>query len=283
MPRGNVLPDGHKIRLLRGEADLTQWQMAEQAGYALRTIGKIEDGRPTGARTLDAIATVLARRLQRSVKLSDLINRSGDGDVPATGERSIACVDQAVKLLDLSDWRPRSGNSRAPVSCALLHDHYRFRSVPPGRAPLTFRYATTGDLVDGISLSHRDDFEWHDLGECGDDPVRRNHCYEMRIHIERRDGGVEVHNRLEYVNAFSNPEHEWFHTHLVHTTGCLMVLALFPESKLCRAARGVSRRHATEPFAAALERPLLLHDGRLVQWHVRAPQAGADYQLEWDW
>jgi DNA-binding XRE family transcriptional regulator len=36
------------VAKLRGEADLTQCQLAESAGFGLRTIAKIEGGRPTG-------------------------------------------------------------------------------------------------------------------------------------------------------------------------------------------------------------------------------------------
>ena len=77
MPRGHVLPDGDRIATLRGEADLTQWQLASESGYGLRTIGKIEDGQPTGASTLSAVATVLSRRLKRPVGMGDLIRRPG--------------------------------------------------------------------------------------------------------------------------------------------------------------------------------------------------------------
>jgi DNA-binding XRE family transcriptional regulator len=63
------------VAKLRGEADLTQGQLAELAGFGLRTISKIEAGRPTGAATLSAIATVLGRRLERRVEVGDLLPR----------------------------------------------------------------------------------------------------------------------------------------------------------------------------------------------------------------
>src|SRR5262245_42515662 len=98
MPRGNVTPDGRRLAALRGEAGLTQQEMALQARFGLRTISKIEAGRPTSAATLDALATVLARRLGRPVRLDELMHHGGAGSGP--GETGLA-VAERVKVLDL--------------------------------------------------------------------------------------------------------------------------------------------------------------------------------------
>src|SRR5580704_18597110 len=71
MPRGHVFPDFRWIAHLRGEAGLTQDEVALRSGYGRRTISKIENGKPTTAPTLSAIATVLARSLGREVTLYD--------------------------------------------------------------------------------------------------------------------------------------------------------------------------------------------------------------------
>src|SRR4051812_3358651 len=57
--QGHVVQDGTRAAELRGEADLTRWQLVKLAGFCLRTIGAIEGGRPTGAATPSALATVL--------------------------------------------------------------------------------------------------------------------------------------------------------------------------------------------------------------------------------
>ena len=101
MPRGHVISDGRKVAALRGEADLTQWQLAKEAGYGLRTIGKIENGQPTGAGTLAAVATVLSRRLKRPVELGDLMQHTnGTALLPHGAEPRM--VEEAVKFLDLT-------------------------------------------------------------------------------------------------------------------------------------------------------------------------------------
>src|SRR5690242_11979366 len=113
MPRGHVVPDGTRVAKLRGEADLTQCQLAELAGFGLRTIGKIEAGRPTGAATLSAIAIVLGRKLQRRVELGDLLPRqeprvgpSAAGGAGAPSGTSASLVAEIIKILDIQHWSP---------------------------------------------------------------------------------------------------------------------------------------------------------------------------------
>ena len=77
MPRGHVFPDFRWIAHLRGEAGLTQDDMAMRSGFGRRTISKIENGKPTTAPTLVAIASVLSRSLGRDVTLTDLISAPG--------------------------------------------------------------------------------------------------------------------------------------------------------------------------------------------------------------
>ncbi|HEX4129840.1 MAG TPA: helix-turn-helix transcriptional regulator [Pirellulales bacterium] len=74
MPRGHVFPAGHVVAVLRGEAGLTQDELAMRAGYGLRTIGKIESSQPTTSPTLAAVATVLSDTLGREVQLADLLS-----------------------------------------------------------------------------------------------------------------------------------------------------------------------------------------------------------------
>ncbi len=122
MPRGHVLPDRDTIATLRGEAGLTQQGLADQTGYGVRTISKIESGQATSASTLAAIAIVLAESLGRPIHLVDLIcqaNGSGRGWQAAGGT---AIVAEQIRLLD---WSRRSGrfNRRAGRCRAGGRDH----------------------------------------------------------------------------------------------------------------------------------------------------------------
>lgn len=288
MPRGHVLPDGDRIAGLRGEADLTQWQLASESGYGLRTIGKIEDGQPTGASTLSAVATVLARRLKRPVGLGDLIRRpEGEGTGCTTCGGHLPCVvRQGVKLLDLTGWLPASRNGQAVESRVVLDDQYHFRRVASSVRTLQFYYATPGPRMCGKSLTHPEEFQWQALerGETrSGGESHLNIAYRMRLKLEKGGEDIEVHNRLEYVNAFTDERREWFHTHVVLPTEALTIVALFPEEKRCRFARGVSKMHPAEPLDTTEEQPVVLSSGRLALWSLTAPQQGGTYQLEWQW
>ncbi len=280
MPRAHVLPDGRNISRLRGEADLTQWQLAREAGYGLRTIGKIEDGQPTGAGTLSAVATVLARRLKRPIGLSDLIRRPGDGDCCLRRPARPPCVVQSsLKLLDFTAWRPAPHEGRV-----VLTDVYSFRQVAPDVGALHFHYATAGPRIDGRCLSHAERAKWLYLDRSAEVERHLNAAYQMRVPLDPPGGcGVTVHNELEYVDAFMDEEHEWFHTHVVFPTETLTLLALFPPGKPCRAARGLFRQHPAEPYCAAAEPPQRLLDGQVAYWHIPDPPQGGTYLLEWDW
>src|SRR6185437_9516977 len=100
MPRGHVLPDGASIAALRGEAGLTQDELAQRAGYGLRTIGNVEGGRPTTATTLAAIATVLGDGLGRPVPLADVLRRR-DFERHTDGAAGGVAFRENIKLLEL--------------------------------------------------------------------------------------------------------------------------------------------------------------------------------------
>jgi transcriptional regulator with XRE-family HTH domain len=100
MPRAHVLPDGRQIFQLRGEADLTQADLARESGYGLRTIGKIEASQPTRACTLAAVATVLGRRLHRAIVLADLIRRDDIYPPPAPKAGHCVCTQVCLQAHD---------------------------------------------------------------------------------------------------------------------------------------------------------------------------------------
>ena len=96
MPRATLHVNGRRLARLRGEAALTQRDLAEQAGFGLRTISKIESGKPTTPFTLSTLLTVLTRRLGRPVTIHELIDRKyPENDVPpvspSNGRLEVAC------------------------------------------------------------------------------------------------------------------------------------------------------------------------------------------------
>jgi transcriptional regulator with XRE-family HTH domain len=139
MPRANVLPDGVRVTQLRTEAALTQVDLAQQTGYGLRTIGKIESGAPTRASTLAAVAEVLARRLGRPLGLADLVtkNQGQPGELLAVidlrGRGGVEVradvAGLAVLVLFPEEQTPRSvfGEVRSPSSAP---------KIPPSEGPV---------------------------------------------------------------------------------------------------------------------------------------------------
>jgi hypothetical protein len=254
------------------------------AGYGLRTIGKIEDGQPTGASTLAAVATVLSRKLNRPIAPTDLIRRpNGDGCTCLRRPGDPPCVVQeAVKVLDLTSGRP--GRNGHTDNRAVLTDRYRFRTVGDVRT-LHFHYASTGPGIDGSCRTHG--HLWLPVTGGTQNGTRERHlnvAYQLRVELEKTaEPAVEVENRIEYVNAFTVEDSEWFHTHVVFPTESLTLVVLFPQDKRCRSVTGSVKHHPVEPFAQAAETPMLLSGGRLVSWHLTTPQPGGTYQLDWRW
>src|SRR3569623_2535169 len=160
MPRGHVLPVGQTIAILRGEAGLTQDELAVRAGYGLRTIGNIEGSHPTTSPTLAAIATVLSDRLGRQVALGDLLVSHDapprEGYVPAGS----VVVRENVQWLEFSDTSAINGAARASQPRAVLTDTQALSYVSPMLPEISFSYyAMTRDLF-GRSISHQDDAQW---------------------------------------------------------------------------------------------------------------------------
>jgi DNA-binding XRE family transcriptional regulator len=284
------MPDGSKIARLRGEAGLTQVDLAELAGFGLRTIGKIEAGWRTVATTLSALATVLDRKLQRRVTLGDLLLQADgvlEGSARAADEPGLV-VAEHVKVLDLRSWQCGAGErSAVPDRGVILFDRVRFRKLPANLGALTFHYATTGTSLRGRSLSHPDRAQWQevsDFGATGEDAAHLKRCFTLRVEVDENGeacGGF--HNQVEYVDGFSGQECEWFHTHIVYATEHLTFFLLFPPHKPFRAVRGLFRQHPAAPFAATPEQPVGIPEGDLVYWRLQSPQIGEMYQIEWSW
>jgi len=274
MARGHVEPNGQKVARLRGEAGLTQADMAARAGFGLRTISKVESSQPTTALTLSAIATVLSRKLQRPIALGDLL-------LP-TAERSQLAHDlvvaEQVKLLDLRRW----GSTRGRL--AELIDHHRFRRLPEHLAEIMFQYGTTGTGLRGQCRSHPDRYEWSAVPPNGHWPrLNLEGVLRLRLDARMRAAGCEVSNTVEYLDGFAGEEREWFHALVSHPTESLTVLVLFPEEKPFRKLHGLCRHCRGEGFVPVHLQPLGLQEGRLGWWRISEARVGEIYRLEWEW
>jgi len=280
-----VVPDGARIATLRGEADLTQEELARAAGYGLRTIGKIEAGKPTSAGTLAAVAEVLGQALQRSCPTAELIHRNGTAG--PTAPEGAAVVEEVVLALDLNPPRPASCTCRRHRGRAVLVDHHRFRRLPAAPRPLTFYYATTGKRIDGRCLSHPTAAQWRETtDQAATDPAASawRHSYQMNVRLD--NAGEEqpiVENRLEYVDAFQTQDREWFRTHVLFPTESLSIIVRFPPDKLAQKLRGKWQHHPTGLFQETRPQPLNSLNGQLAYWRLPNPCLGATYQLEWQW
>jgi transcriptional regulator with XRE-family HTH domain len=286
MPRGHVLPNSEVLASLRGEAGLTQDELAARAGYGLRTIGKIESGLPTTSFTLAAIATVLSDSLGRRIDFVDLLQTAGGQSHSPHFEGSTFIVGEHIKLLDLpvslGESRHRSQLDRSAAS--VLIETLCLRYVPADRTEIQLHYATTGTAIDGRSLSHPDQAEW--LGSptgsatsAGRRPMNVRGL--LKIRVPAAAGRQLIQNRVEYVNAFSAPDQQWFHTQVVYPTDSLTLLVRFPADRPYQSLRGLCQRRIAGPLIPPAEQPISISAGRLAYWRIAAPTPGESYQLGW--
>ncbi len=196
-------------------------------------------------------------------------------------------VEEAVKLLDLSQWQavPPGSNGHGPESRVVLFDHYRFRELPPELPVVTFQYGTMGKRIEGRCLTPAARSEWASLSGAAlvGEPPMRSAC-QVRVRPEpfAQHDGWDLQNRVEYVNAFLGPEKEWFHTHIIYPTESLTVLLLFPEHKRARAVQGVCKHTLEEPFAPTSRQPIASPEGRFACWRVPGPATGCDVPARMD-
>lgn len=274
MPRGNVTADGRKVARLRGEAALTQADLAALAGFGLRTICKLESGQATTGLTLSAVATVLSRKLNRPITLADLLQKPPE---PSRSEPTLLVAEQ-IKVLDLRRWQ---SSREHPVE---LTDHHRFRRIPEDLTEIAFHYGTTGTLLRGRCLSHPDRYEWLPATANGHFPRLNVGCV-LRLRLASPPGpaGCDVQNTIEYLDGFRGETREWFEANITNPTQCLSLLMLFPEEKPFRSMRGLYQPRPGAPLHTVPEQPVRLQQGRLASWHVSAPRVGEIYRVEWEW
>ncbi len=320
MPRGHVLPDGQTIATLRGEAGLTQDELAARAGYGLRTIGKIESSRPTTSPTLSAVATVLSDTLGRSVELGDLMIRGISGmpmAEPRAPHRDVFIGDH-VQWLDLSEYA--SGETRgARGPSAVLNETILVRHIPPTLRNLDLSYDARGGVAMGRSLSHGDGAVWSSTTDAP--------WAEMRIPIASASlvPPWVLQNRVEYFDAkndnitndnitndnitndnITNDDatnfdavvanatvrtdtssisekqdvEEKFETRVTHPTDCLTLIVSLPFCRGAHALQAFCLSDAEKPTLAP-QQPLLLSHGQVIVWRIASPRPRQTYQLRW--
>jgi transcriptional regulator with XRE-family HTH domain len=283
MPRGHVLPDGASVAALRGEAGLTQDELAERAGYGLRTIGNVEGGRRTTAATLTAVATVLSTCLGRPVHLSDLLVRRRE----EPGDSDGVIIQQNIKLLELPAIRSGVDKMRShTASTAVLTDTIYIRQVPANAGELLFYYPAAA--IDGRSLSHKRHAEWISTvsrrvnGVNGDAHVPQNLLRALRLEVSAapREGMV-VQNQVEFASSFDRSHEKMLQSHVAYTTDSLTMLVRFPEQEPFRTLHGMWRQRDGGPLLPTADKPLDIAGGSLAYWHISAPRSGATYQLNW--
>src|SRR5262245_22547008 len=74
MARGRsrgLQPDGEQIQRLRRDKGWTQKQLADEVGFAKKTVERLENGEPTRRQTLQVVADALG------VRVEDLLVREG--------------------------------------------------------------------------------------------------------------------------------------------------------------------------------------------------------------
>ncbi|HTU23747.1 MAG TPA: helix-turn-helix domain-containing protein [Pirellulales bacterium] len=287
MPRGHVLPDRDTISILRGEAGLTQQNLASRAGYGVRTISKIESGQPTSSSTLAAIAVVLTEELRRPIHLVDLIAQPHSAARAVPFVAGALIVAENIKLLDLD---PACDGVDAASSTAtarsVLIDTFRFRYVPPSLQEIDFYYAAAGHAFSGSSLSHPHGAQWRPVERRRKSAAAANgspdgHLLHIPLAPEAITRPLLVQNEIEYFGAFQQPAHKRFVAPIVFPTDGLTLIVQFPRDRPYGALRGRVRRSPGGPWLPALELPIALAAGRLAYWRVTAPTPGEEYELNW--
>lgn len=250
---------------------------------ALVCFGLLES---TGAFNNDAwsLGGAIAGFLAAVIALDRVYMRAETSLIPASERKKSTYVfEEALKVLDLRAEGPSSNEN-----LAIITDYYQLTKGNQDKPQLVSHYATTGERIEGISLSHPNDFEWeettHSEHELGQDRHLRKE-YELKIDLSHLAPGQseQIINRLTYVSAFEGEEKEWLHTHIDHPTARLAMIVLFPQNRPCKSVKGFTKS-GREPLREYRHpRPVRLERGSIAYWRVEAPEKGAEYQLEWEW
>lgn len=284
MPRGHVLPEGSAIASLRGEAGLTQDQLAERAGYGLRTIGKIEGGHRTTAQTLAAIAAVLSECLGRSISAADLLRARNQRSERSGESATEPVVAENVQWLEISAGT-QDRSSIASKHHAVLTDTACVRQPPGAARDFSFYYVMNGAVSEVLSLSHPQAAVWNVSH------LAPNHqhaiddfdsCHLLRVSIPgSEENRTIVQNRIVYAGADGLLEQKKFRAVVAYPTESLTVMVRFPVEQPYRVLRGSLRRQIDGELEDAPDQPIDITAGTLAYWRIIAPTPGSTYQLSW--
>ncbi len=284
MPRGHVLPEGSAIASLRGEAGLTQDQLAERAGYGLRTIGKIEGGHRTTAQTLAAIATVLGECLGRPISAAELLRARHQRGVTPRSASSAAVVAENVQWLEFSAGT-KDGTAVAAPLRAVLTDTACVRQTSTSAGELSFYYIADDAVIEAASLSHPQTAVWQATDAVRDHEFAIDEaapCHVLRVAVPAgQDERTIVQNRIVFAGADALLEKKQYRTVVAYPTESLTVLVRFPAEQPYRALRGSFRRQAEGMLETTADQPINITAGRLAYWRVVSPLPGTTYQLDW--
>lgn len=213
------------------------------------------------------------------------------GDTPKEDYKGAPFVsDESVKVLNLLNQRDitEEEKQKGARNKVVLTELYKLKKLTQA-SDISIGYATTGDGIEGHSVSHTGvdlvEILPKDLPLGKDQHLEKK--YEMRFELDDLAQGqsVTVHNVLTFISAFDGKDKEWFHTHIDIPTQSTILVIVFPDSKLCEKVTGTYTIGENRPVEVLKHEggPLRLESGKLIYWHIRQPQLGASYALEWEW
>jgi hypothetical protein len=250
---------------------------------ALVCFGLLES---TGALSNDAwsLGGAIAGFLAAVYALDRVYMRAEGSLIPVSERKKSTYVfEEVVKVLDL-----RTEVFEGDKSASVITDYYQLIKGNKEKPELVSHYATMGERIEGVSLSHPHDFEWEEKTHSGHELGQDHHLrkeYELKIDLSHLAPGQseQVINRLTYVKAFEGEHKEWLHTHMDHPTARLAMIILFPHDRPCKSIKGFTKSGREPLLEYRHPRPVRLENGSIAYWRVEGPEQGAQYQLEWEW
>ncbi len=210
-------------------------------------------------------------------------------EMPAkSAHKSLGHLDDHQNLIDLRYWRPPAARDGEPPGegRVTVYSRFAFRQLPDDRDHLTFYCATLGKGVRARCTSHSN-YQFFDITD-PDTPLDRRHLArqgELKIALDGLDRASPVvfEVEYEYIDAYTNPQGDWDHVHVVYPTDRLTFLLLFPNDKPCTKISGIWNEGHAAKLNPHLIQPCRYADGHLVYWQVRDARPPQTYEIRWTW